>query len=274
MTGEQAGRLDRVSLWWRGSLIREVYAHGRRVEFGMKALALTAEQALSAAPAVIAAAAIVKQVRGADLVLLLSTLFGLHGESLREIQRLFRVTGHVPLSTQFWGLLVAALFATSAAGTMQLLFEQIWGLRRASWRSYWRYLVWVAGLIPFFTVSIRIANVTKDVTVSPFVDAATAPLALGVGSALFYWWTQRLLLCGRIRWRALLPGSLLIGIGMIVLSLVGQQLGDSQISDAVSQYGLVAAGFVFIVVLWLVSLIVLSGALVGAVLFHRGARDE
>lgn len=272
MAGEQAGLLVRLSLWWRASLIREIFTHGRKVEFGMKALALTAEQALSAAPALIAAAAIVKQVRGADLVALLSELFGLHGEALREVQRLFRVTGHVSLSNQFYGLLVAALFATSAAGTMQALFEQIWGLPRASWRTYWRYLVWVACLIPFFTVSIRVANVTKDVTISPFVDAATAPLALGVASTLFYWWTQRLLLCGRIRWKALFPGSLLIGIGMIALSLVGQQVGNTEISEAVSQYGLVAAGFVFILLLWLVSLIVLSGALIGSVLHHRHIR--
>lgn len=269
ITSDIGASRNRALAWWRASLVRDVVRHAEKVDFNMKALALSAQLSLSAAPALIAAAAIVKRVRGADLVQLLSVLFGLHGSALFEIHQLFRVPGHPDPEGQATGLLVAALFATAAAATMQRCFEEIWLLPAATWHAKWRQVAWVVATIPFFTLSIRLATAMGKVTISPTVDAVLAPLWLGFGSFTFFWWSQHLLLRGRVRWRDLLPGSLFIGLGMIGLSVIGQYTGSNQVADAVSTYGLVAAGLLFILMIWGASLVVLAGALLGAVLHRR-----
>ena len=53
-----------------------------RSDLGTRTLALTAQFALSAAPVLVAAAALVRRVRHADLMHLLTELFGLHGTAL------------------------------------------------------------------------------------------------------------------------------------------------------------------------------------------------
>jgi membrane protein len=237
-----------------------------RSDLGTRTLALTAQFALSAAPVLVAAAALVRRYRHVELMNLLTALFGLHGTAREDVQKLFQVSAHADTSSQVLGLVVGIAFATGAAATLQRCLEIFWHLPRASLRSIWRHVLWVLALIPFFTLSIRLATLMQRVDLHPAISDVIAPLGLGIGSAAFFWWTQRFLLVGRVPWRALLPGSLLTGAGLMTLSLVTQLVAATEIATDVEDYGLVAASFALLVEVWLMTGVLLSSCLIGAML--------
>jgi membrane protein len=234
-------------------------------------LALTAQLSLSAAPVLVAAAALVRRFRHADLMNLLTELFGLHGSARADVNQLFQTSASADTGSQVLGLLVGIAFATGAAATLQRCLEIFWHLPRAPLLHLWRHLLWVLALIPFFTLSIRMATLLQKVHLPSGVGDLVAPLGLGIGSAVFLWWTQRFLLLGRVSWRTLLPGSLLTGVGLMLLSLATQVVASSQIAEDVNDYGLVAASFALLVEVWCISGVILGASMIGAML---GRRDE
>ena len=237
-----------------------------RSDLGTRTLALTAQFSLSAAPVLVAAAALVRRFRHADLMTLLTDLFGLHGSAREDVKLLFQTSATADAWSQVGGLVIGIAFATGAAATLQRCLEIFWHLPRAPLRSLWRQLLWVLALIPFFTLSIRLATLLQKVHLGPAVTEFVAPLGLGIGSMLFIWWSQRFLLVGRVTWRRLLPGSVLTGVGLMALSLATQVVASSQIAADVEDYGLVAASFALLVEVWLMSGVLLGATLIGAML--------
>ena len=266
-----SGRLRRIAA--DDGLIRTFSQEYVRSDLGGRSLALTAQYALSAAPVLVAAAVLVRRLRHADLMSLLTALFGLHGVARDDVRELFRAAQDADLGSQVLGLILGVLFATGAAATLQRSLEVFWHVRKAPLRAMWRHLVWVCALVPFFTLSIRLATVTQKMTITPVVDALMAPVGLGIGSAIFFWWSQHFLLRGRIPWRALLPGSLLTGASLMVLSLLTQLIASSEIAEDVTNYGLVAASFALLVEVWLMSSVLLLATLIGAILHRRKHPD-
>lgn len=237
-----------------------------RSDLGTRTLALTAQFALSAAPVLVAAAALVHRFRHADLMNLLTALFGLHGTSRADVEQLFQTAKTADTSSQVFGLLVGVAFATGAAATLQRCLEIFWHVPKASIWQVWRHLVWVVALIPFFTLSIRLATLMQRVHLTPAVSDLVAPLGLGIGSMVFVLWTQRFLLVGRITWRVAVPGSVLAGFGLMVLSLITQVVASSEIAADVNDFGLVAASFALLFEVWLMSGVILGATLIGAML--------
>ncbi|WP_164512432.1 YhjD/YihY/BrkB family envelope integrity protein [Nocardioides baekrokdamisoli] len=237
-----------------------------RSDLGTRTLALTAQFALSAAPVLVAAAALVHRFRHADLMSLLTELFGLHGSARADVTQLFLTSATADTGSQFLGLLVGIAFATGASATLQRCLEIFWHLPKAPFKQAWRQVLWVLALIPFFTLSIRLATLLQKVHPTPAITGLIAPLGLGIGSVIFIWWTQRFLLLGRVSWRALAPGSLLTGVGLMLLSMVTQVVASSQIAEDVNDYGLVAASFALLVEVWCMSGVILGGTLIGAML--------
>ena len=237
-----------------------------RSDLGTRTLALTAQFSLSAAPVLVAAAALVRRFRHVDLMNLLTELFGLHGSARADVKQLFQVSASADTGSQVLGLLVGIAFATGAAATLQRCLEIFWHLPRASLLQLWRHLLWVLALIPFFTLSIRLATLLQKVHPTPAVTGLIAPLGLGIGSAVFIWWTQRFLLLGRVSWRTALPGSLLTGLGLMLLSMATQVVAPSQIAEDVNDYGLVAASFALLVEVWCISGVILGATMLGAML--------
>jgi membrane protein len=103
------------------------------------------------------------------------------------------------------------------------------------------------------------------------VGDVVAPMALGIGSALFFWWTQRFLLVGRVPWRDLIAGSVLTGVGLMLLSFGTQLVASSEIATDVEDYGLVAASFALLVEVWCMSGVLLCATLIGA-MWSRNSR--
>ncbi|GAA3784054.1 hypothetical protein GCM10022403_018430 [Streptomyces coacervatus] len=91
-----------------------------------------------------------------------------------------------------------------------------------------------------------------------------------VVSCLLWWWTQHLLLVGRVGWLPLLPGALLTGFGVVLLSAVSGLWLPHSLRLSVERYG--PLGSVFTLLSWLILFFstVVVGIAVGYVIAHYG----
>src|SRR4029450_2228317 len=87
-----------------------------------------------------------------------------------------------------------------------------------------------------------------------------------VGSVLLWWWTPYLLLLGRVRLRALLPGGLIPAGSLLVLGAVGSVVVPRAVRSNERQFGTI--GVVFAIESWLVvvACTIVGCAVVAAVL--------
>jgi membrane protein len=195
---------------------------------------------------------------------------GLSAEATRDVQQLFPAPTVVRGATTFFGTLFTVASAFSWPTALQRGYELAWGLPSLGWRSLWRPLLW---LVTFVVVGALFGGAGPLVT-----GWLRTLLLIVVGLPLtiaWAWWTQRLLLGGRIGWRQLLPGAIAIGVGLVALRLLAGFYLSTSITQHFHQYG--PLGIVFILLSWLVALstVMLGGAVLGAALHeHRLRRAE
>lgn len=90
-----------------------------------------------------------------------------------------------------------------------------------------------------------------------------------LGTFVFFWIAQHILLGGRVRWIALLPGAAATALGMLGLRGFSQLVFSPLIASSAVTYG--PFGTVLVLQSWLVGVgvVVYGGALVGR-LAHEG----
>ncbi|MFE4061000.1 hypothetical protein ACFXP3_32700, partial [Streptomyces sp. NPDC059096] len=86
---------------------------------------------------------------------------------------------------------------------------------------------------------------------------------------LFFWWSQHVLLAGRVRWRALVPGAVAIALGLLGLRVFSRVVFSPLIASNAVTYG--PFGTVLVLQSWLVGVgfVVYGGALVGRLLHEH-----
>jgi len=199
---------------------------------------------------------------------------GLSGRSAMAVRRLFTTPGKVLSTTTVLGVAGLSFFGLSFAEGVKRALEMIWELPRAGLLSVWRQAVWLAALVGFLLTMAESTSIGHGSWTRTGAEMSLTAL----GSFLFFWWTARFLLDGRVPWRALLPGAV-----YTVLGLGGIRAGSSLffapsiISSAVS-YG--SIGTMLIIMSWLIGVgyVVYGGALLGRHLglgfLRAGNRDR
>ena len=126
-------------------------------------------------------------------------------------------------------------------------YELVWGVPSGGVRALWRPLAWLAGFL---------AIAAAAALVDPVLDGVAwlvAILVIGLPVTVAWaWWTQYLLLAGRVRWSRLLPGAVLIGLGLVGLRLAATVVLSPGITSQYRQYG--PLGIVFVMLSWFVGM--------------------
>jgi membrane protein len=111
-----------------------------------------------------------------------------------------------------------------------------------------------------------------------YLDDHIGPIGLlliaimqGIGTLVFYWWSQHWLLAGRVTWRALLPGSLAVGVLTTIVFRLTRVFMPGQMTWPVRAYGLIGGVFVLSVWLMVLCIVIFGGVLFGALLVERRA---
>jgi membrane protein len=193
-------------------------------------------------------------VNGHGFAAWLAEGLGVSAGSRDEVEHLFAPSSRSLERTTAFGLATLAVFGLTFGGAVQTGYERVWELPAGRWHSLWRHLVWLAGLIGFLLGSAHLPA------------GWLRPPAVTGGSVLFFWWSQRLLLGGRVGWRELLPGAVATTIGLFGLRIFSQLVFSPLIASSAVAYGPI--GTVLVVQSWLVGVgfVVFGGALVGRVL--------
>ncbi|MDC0770561.1 YihY/virulence factor BrkB family protein [Streptomyces sp. HD] len=222
---------------------------------------LAAQAFLTALPMLFAVASFSPPAVREELRRTLRMLLGTAGSVFSQVEGVYAGGGDEARHT--WGvvgLLLALVSATAFSRALQRLCERAWhlprsGLRTVAWRWGVWLLAWVAALV--FQGLLR-----SGFGAGPVLGV---PLQL-VGACLMWWWTQHLLLAGRVGWRPLLPGALLTGSGVVVFSVLSGLWLPRSLRLSVERYG--PLGSVFTMLTWLIFFFatVVVGIAVGYVL--------
>ncbi|MFJ2647365.1 YhjD/YihY/BrkB family envelope integrity protein [Streptomyces sp. NPDC087420] len=188
---------------------------------------------------------------------------GVSASSQGEIEQLFGKPGEALQRTTAFGLAALAVFGLTFGSAVQTGYEKVWELSTARWHQVWRHVVWLAVLVGFL-----VAFVNTQVRAQSVLDTILVTSADVVVTFLFFWWSQRLLLAGRVRWRALIPGSVATSLGLLGLRGFSRLVFSPLIASNAVTYG--PFGTVLVLQSWLVGVgfVVYGGALVGRI-YHE-----
>jgi membrane protein len=177
-----------------------------------------------------------------------------------QVKQVFARPGQALRTTTAFGIAALAIFGLTFGGAVQIGYEKVWDLPPARWGARWRHAVWLAVLTGYLFVSA-----TTTLRRAPLAGGAVASLS----AVLFLWWSQRVLLGGRIRWRALFPGAVATVVGLIGLRVFSRLFFSPLIASNAVTYGPV--GTVLVIQSWLVGVgvVVFGGALAGRILHEE-----
>ncbi|MFD3530641.1 YhjD/YihY/BrkB family envelope integrity protein [Streptomyces sp. NPDC058664] len=231
---------------------------GRAMELMHRAMGFAALSLLTLVPLLIVVAA-ADLASGQGFARWLVQGLGVSEVSQEEVERLFGQPGQALQRTTAFGLAALAAFGVTFGSAVQTGYERVWDLPTARWHTMWRHVVWLAVLIA--ALLLFVAN--PGSAGSPAVVTALVALADLLGTFVFFWWSQRFLLCGRIRWRALAPGAALTALGLLGLRVFSQLVFSPLIASNAVTYG--QFGTVLVLQSWLVGVgfVVYGAALVG-----------
>ncbi|SDN22520.1 ribonuclease BN [Streptomyces wuyuanensis] len=179
---------------------------------------------------------------------------GVSTASREQVEELFTGPGQALRTTTAFGIAALAAFGLTFAAAVQAGYEKVWGLPPTHWRARWRHVVWLGVLTGYLFLSA-----TTTLRREPLAGGAVASLS----AVLFLWWSQHMLLGGRIRWRALFPGAVATVMGLLGLRVFSRLVFSPLIASNAVTYG--AIGTVLVIQTWLVGVgvVVFGGALIG-----------
>ena len=255
---------------WQRSLPGHSWRRADDLNLATHALALAAQQVLCTAPLLVAASAVLRRVDQQGPGVLLPRYLGLTGKAAADVSSLFSgASSSVSVSELAAGVGLSFVFGMGAGATVQRSFETVWAQPPLGRRSIGRHALWLAGLLAYVFIVLGVGRGAHRIHGHTNVRLVARVVVQLVASFLFFWWSQHMLLGGRISWRRLRAGAASIAVATATLVALSGFVLPGQITDEVRDYGLVGAAFVLSV--WLVTLsgLVIGGALVGAVLDER-----
>ncbi|MDI3389905.1 YhjD/YihY/BrkB family envelope integrity protein [Streptomyces sp. B-S-A8] len=232
-----------------------------------RSMGLAALGFLTLVPLLVVVAA-VDPVQGQGFAEWLGRGLGVSVSSQQEVEELFAEPREALETTTAYGLAALAVFGLTFGAALQTGYEKVWELPAARWHTMWRHAVWLAALIGYLFAAAQITQdrvVEGAAVVTSLWHFATAVLS----AVLFFWWSQRLLLGGRVGWRALLPGAVVTAAGLVGLRVFSQLVFSPLIASNAVTYG--PYGTVLVVQSWLVgvSVVVFGGAVAGRLLHEE-----
>ncbi|MEV4613137.1 YhjD/YihY/BrkB family envelope integrity protein [Kitasatospora sp. NPDC049258] len=229
------------------------WRRGRAVELTQRSLGFAALGFLTLVPLLIVISA-ADPANGQGFAQWLGDGIGVSEPSTRNIEQLIALPDETLRTTTAFSLAALAVFGLSFGAAVQTTYEKIWGLPPARWWARWRHAVWLAALIGVLLVFATTAVWRR----TPFGGVISVLFAV-----LFLWWSQRMLLCGRVDWTALLPGAVATTAGLLGLRVFSRLVFSPLIATNALAYGPI--GTVLVIQSWLVGVgvVVYGGALAG-----------
>ncbi|MET9603633.1 YhjD/YihY/BrkB family envelope integrity protein [Streptomyces sp. NPDC006512] len=241
----------------QGSQAGLAWSRGREIELMHRAMGFAALGFLTLVPLLVVVAAAAPG-SGSGFGRWLGQALGVSPSSRARVEMLFGAADLALERTTAFGLAALAVFGLTFGSAVQTGYEKVWDVPTARWHTMWRHVIWLAMLVCYLALLVGIPAPSDDPLGTVLGTAGDL-----CGTCLFFWGSGRLLLGGRVRWRALLPGAVATSLGLLGLRVFSQLVFSPLIASNAVTYG--PFGTLLVVQSWLVGVgfVVYGGALVG-----------
>jgi membrane protein len=185
--------------------------------------------------------------------------FDLHGSTARSVEALFNSSGEVESAVTWVSCIILVLSALSFTRALQRMFQRAYAVEPGSWKEAWRGLAWLAAFAGWLVVSSPVRGALDDVGGLVF--------AIGVSTALGFvvWLATPRILLGPMDWRRLLPGATVSAVLGALLGAASAIYVPVLMTWSADRYGLIGIAFAFQSWLLAAALVIVIGAVVGAI---------
>jgi membrane protein len=196
----------------------------------------------------------------------LSRHIGLNTQGSRIVSQLFRASPAHSAGAIAAALIFAAAGTIAVAGSLQVIYERVFGQPHRGVRDILRFATWAGVLF---------GTLVAESVISGPVRAATGLAGEGLvtyaGVTAFFWWTMWFLLAGRVTWRRLLRPAITTALFWIGLELFSSVYFSGAIISDSRLYGTI--GVVFSLMIWFIAIgaVIVLGAVAGATWNSRKA---
>lgn len=196
----------------------------------------------------------------------LSAHIGLNHQAALVVRGLFRNTPEHAVIPVLSGLLFSLAGTIAVIQSLQVLYERVFEQDGRGWRNLPRVLAWLVLLLGFL--------VLEAIVIRPIRDALGLVLARMVSFALvtlFFGWTMRFLLAGRVPWRLVVRPAVVTGLMWLCLAVFSALFLSPDVISNRKDFG--SIGVVFSLLTWfvLVGTAIVLGA-VGGMFWQRLGR--
>jgi membrane protein len=177
---------------------------------------------------------IVAAETGGDARPALIRRLGLDREAAKDVNTLMSPGTHAAATLSVIGAVFVLLGAIGIASTLQAWYQRVYDQQgRHRWtRQLVAQLIWVTGLVVYLALQDFLGRGLAHVG----ARGAILPVFFTVAVA-FYWWTQHVLLLGKVRWRKLFAAAVATAICVTGLAVFSAFLFSGQIVSGQRDYG-------------------------------------
>jgi len=252
-------RACRAAQWgkkkYAGSLAEDVWCRLDRMDFINRGMVFAATLLLCLFPFLI----VVSALAGRPAAQSLTRHTGLNAQAAADIGHLFAssaATTSAVVGTA--SMLFFAFGGIAAAAALQEIYERAFGLPHRRIKDLPHRLAWLAVLIG--------ASLLTG-WAGPWLRHAGGPALLAVAGLIwatgFWWLTMRILLAGRISWRALFPAACTTSVLYVAMQTVFSLVFSAMVISDEHTYGPIGTIFALLSYLIAIGVVVILGAVAG-----------
>jgi membrane protein len=247
---------------FEGSPAQTFVRHLAAVDFTNTIVLFGAALLISVLPFVILLSSLANHRIDTDL----SRHIGLDTQGARIVSQLFRASPAHSAAAIAAALVFATAGTMAVAGSLQVIYERVFGQPHRGLRDVLRFAIWVGVLFGTLVAESLISGPVRAAT-----GAVGQGLASYAGVTAFFWWTMWFLLAGRVSWRLLLRPAILTALFWIGLEVFSAVYFSAAIISDSRLYGTI--GVVFSLMIWFIAIgaVIVLGAVAGATWNSRKA---
>jgi uncharacterized BrkB/YihY/UPF0761 family membrane protein len=244
-----------------GRIVLRALRELRDLELFDRAMTLAAQAFTSVLPVLIVSGQYRRRLNP-DAQNILADNLSLDGRTANLVEQAIPVPDEGVTIAQVVGVLLLIIAATSFSRALERCFRKIWGTPKASIRFAWRWVAAILAIVIGFVFVVATRFVLRG-------TEAASVLGFLVEAAIWcgLWWLAAWIVINRsVSLRALLPGSVLAGIGLAVSTQVGRVYLPAALASSAEQFGVLGLAFTYIGWLFVLMSVLLAAVAIGRVL--------
>ena len=247
-----------LTFWLRPRFVLRVVNRFQKVAGFDRAIALASGALTAIIPLAIVTSAIATHLGGRSTADRIIGRYDLTGGGAEAVRDIFSPPKGGDTRLGVVGMFLLLVAVLSFTRGVQRMFEQTWELKPLSVRNTANGLLWIAGLVAYAGLTGLLHGLLGKSELELTATLLTAPL-----TAVFLYWSGRVLSAGRIPKPQLVPFAVLGAVLLAIYSVGAVVYLPHLFSSYASRYGVIGAVFAMISSLFCIMVVLVASAAAG-----------